>query len=411
MLHSGLNAQNGSGGDADSIKVWYTSAKDFAYNDQHEKGKKLCLKILEKDSSFADVSVLLGRIYAWDKQYDSAKLVLSHVLANSPTHYDAIDAMIDIALWTDRYEDAIRYADIGLARHKNDADFLLKKARALNYLDRSEDAVTILQQILQLDQTNKKAQTLLNSIKVRKHINKISADYAVDAFQKKNPWQFLYLQYTRPTKYFGSVTARVNYAYRYQQEGLQLEVDAYPNLKKGTYLYLNGGYAKNNVFPYTRFGLELYQKLPKSFEASVGFRYMNFEQKSLIELDSTKVLIYTATLGKYIGNYWISGRTFITPGDKGFSKSFIFILRRYLEDADNYLSLSVGTGFSPDEHRYAFIDPTLYYLKSQKVYFTYQKRFLRRFISNVGVGVAHEEYYPKTFQLKYSANVGLSYFF
>ena len=75
---------------------------------------------------------------------------------------------------------------------------------------------------------------------------------------------------------FGSVIARVNYARRFNTDGVQMEVDAYPRFGDGRYLYLNAGYSGASVFPKSRYGAEAYTSLPHAWEASVGVRSLHF---------------------------------------------------------------------------------------------------------------------------------------
>ena len=77
---------------------------------------------------------------------------------------------------------------------------------------------------------------------------------------------------------------------------------------------------------------------PKSFEASIGARYLDF--------NTSTVTIYTGSVGWYVKNYWISLRPYITPGPPGTSVSSVITVRRYFQDGDNYLGVSAGLGFS-----------------------------------------------------------------
>src|SRR5580692_9393587 len=65
---------------------------------------------------------------------------------------------------------------------------------------------------------------------------------------------------------------------------------------------------------------------------------------------SDNVLLYTASVGKWWGNYWILGRTFINPDPiVGTSKSFQVSLRKYYADSDHFIGLRFGEGASPFE--------------------------------------------------------------
>jgi len=352
---------------------------------------------------------LMGRTYAWDEKYDSARIVLNSVIEQRPGYYDAIDALIDAELLGDNYLRAIKYADIGLLYHPNDATFLYKKAKALNAFGDSEKASVILKQIIATDPSNKAAADLLLSIRKDKMVNKLTLNYWIYTFNDIDPWSFASAAYGRKTKTFGSVTVRYNYAKRYGNEGNQIEIDAYPTIAKGIYVYLNTGISNKKNFPYSRVSVEPYFKLPASFEMSVGFRYMNFDDKRIATVDSNMVMIYTGTIGKYYRDYWFSFRPYITPGKEGWSTSASITVRRYFADADSYLSLVVGTGISPDIQQYAY-DPN-YKLKSDKIALEYQQKFASRYFLNCGTGFAQEEVRAGVKRNRYSFDIGVSYLF
>jgi YaiO family outer membrane protein len=397
--------------DSASLDILFSKARSYAFNDQKVKAREMCRYILTKDFTYYDAAVLLGRTYAWDKMYDSAKTILQSVIKKRPGYYDAIDALIDIDLWTDQYTSAINNADIGLSFHPNDEAFLLKKAKALNYTGNIKGAIELLNQVLTINPSNAEASKLLFSIKENKKINKVSISYSVDAFDIQNPWNYANISFSRRTKTFGTMVARLNYANRFEKTGYQFEIDAYPTISKKSYLYFNTGYSSTSLFPIFRLTLEPYFNLGKGNEASIGIRYMNFDSTRLVTFDSNKVIIYTCTYGKYFGNYWISLRPYFTNGKMGLSKSVNITIRRYFKTADNYISLILGMGFTPDEHQNGYTSPELYNLKSDKIGLNYQQKFAKYFLVNLGAAFADEEYYPGLFRQRYSFDTGLSYIF
>ena len=136
----------------------------------------------------------------------------------------------------------------------------------------------------------------------------------------------------------GSLHLRLNYAYRFEEDALQVESDWYPKLSEKSYAYLNYGYSESTLFPTHRAGLEYFTNLPRSWEASLGGRYLSFKEN--------KVSILTASGGYYYGNYYSSLRGFLVPkseGKPGFSASFR--TRRYLKTAFQYLDLEMGGGY------------------------------------------------------------------
>jgi len=404
-----ITTQTNKSGEPERLDTLLSKARELAYNNKRGEARVICRQILFRDSTYWDAAVLMGRTYAWDSKYDSARLVLNKVIIQKAGHYDAVDALIDVELMSDNYSQAIKFADIGLIYHSKDGSFLFKKAKALNYTGKSQEASAILNQLVQADPSNKIAGDLLSKIRNDKMVNKLTLNYWIYTFSDSDPWSFGSVAIGRKTKTFGTVTARYNYARRFGNEGHQLEFDAYPTLAKGLYMYLNVGISNKKNFPYSRFSMEPYLKLPSSFEMSLGFRYMNFDNNRFAAFDSNKVIIYTGTIGKYYGNYWFSIRPYLTPGKDGWSKSASLTVRRYLADADSYFSLVVGTGFSPDEQQYAF-NPG-YYLKSNKVELEYQQKIASRFFLNCGAGYAREEIRAGTNHDRFTFDLGVSYLF
>ena len=145
------------------------------------------------------------------------------------------------------------------------------------------------------------------------------------------------------------------------------------------YMYVNGGVSNGNLFPKYRIGSEIYQKLPKSFEASFGFRHLRFQ--------SSNVTIFTGSIGKYYRNYWFSLRPFIT--------------------------LSFGNGFSPDNKNRVDGTGDIYQLQSYKAGFGFQKTISTRIIlrGNIGYGYQELEFRLGDFLNRYSFSLGINTLF
>ena len=324
----------------------FDDARNAAFGGEREKARSICRKILSEGFN-SDVALLMGRTYAWDGMYDSARIVLSKVLVEKPGNMEAFDALSDVEFWSDNYEKAIEYCDDAIKTDSTQYSFVLKKARILNSERKYDEAVTVLEEFLQKHPNQPDFLIKLKEYRPDVLKNNIKLNYTVDFFSKdfnRDPWHLVALSYGRKTK-LGTVIARVNYAHRFGEQGFQYEADAYPKLGENNYGYLNYGFSENTLFPRNRFGAEWYHNFPHAFEGSAGLRILDF---------STSVVdIYTATIGKYLGNYWISFRTYITPDQEGTSFSGFLSARRYFADSENYVGLKAGYGISPDERRNA----------------------------------------------------------
>lgn len=382
----------------------YEEARNFAFNGERAKARQICKTILLQSFN-SDVALLLGRTYAWDGKYDSTRLILNEVLARNPDNMEALDAFADVEYWSENYDKAIEYCNLALRKDSTAEAFLLKKAKILHSSEKFEDAVVTLKKLIQKNPTHTEAMKKLQEYRLDVMKNSIKLNYTIDYFDKafnRDPWQITALSYGRKTK-FGSVIARINMANRFGNTGFQYELDAWPKISENNYGYLNYGFSQSAVFPKNRFGMEWYHNFPKSFEGSIGMRMLYFS--------SSNVDIYTATLGKYIGNYWLSLRSFITPGTDGTSVSGLLQMRRYFSDPENYIGLRLGYGVSPDDNRNLIDSDQTLTLKTRSVRMEYNHIFKQVWIFNTGAVWGNEERIPGEFSGYYTFDISISRLF
>ncbi len=367
-------------------------ARNEAFNGNRDKARTYLKAILVKSPDYADVRIFLGRTYSWDGNRNEARAEFEKVLAKEPENIDALSALIDVEIWDDKHEKALELSNSGLAKHPNEPDFLFRKAKALYKLQREKESASTLQSLFVVDANHKEGLELLQTLKTAGIKNSLTVNYSVDRFERVfDAAQYSYFQYGRITRR-GSVFLRYNYSNRFNTNGHQYEVDLYPTIARGLYAYLNYGHSETSLFPLNRFGGELYFKLPKAFEGSGGLRYLFFRS-------GTKVTLYTATIGKYAGNYWFSARVFLTP-DKiaPLSSSFIFQIRRYLKDAENYIGVVGSFGFSPDVTNLSQISDdssvkaNIATLRSSRIALDYRRTFGIHWLAGASVNYAKQEY-------------------
>jgi YaiO family outer membrane protein len=170
--------------------------------------------------------------------------------------------------------------------------------------------------------------------------NRIEANYEYQNFNTDlSPWNWLSVEYTHRFDW-GSLLGRVNWADRYDDQAFQYEADAYVMLWKGAYLYLNYGVAEEGFLPERRYGAELFWSLPKAFEASVGYRRL--------EYDPPTVDLYTGSLGWYRGNWYYAVRPWVSHVEDETSLSGAFLMRRYFATRHDYCTLQVSGGEGSD---------------------------------------------------------------
>ena len=334
----------------------FKTARQLAFDGNRKEARELARSILEISPDYHDVRILLARTHSWDGNYDKARSELLYVLDKNSKYKDAYSALLDVEIWDEEYEDALKIGKKATRLFPTDISLLLKKADAYSKLGKYEQSLLTLNQAETLSPGNPQVRSMMQSIKVSRLKNTISISYNRDWFdQIFDPWNTGFVQYSSPTR-FGTLIGRLAFANRFGSSGLQPEIDFYPAIADGIYGYLNFGYSNSFLFPEFRTGSELFFRLPSSFEASAGFRFLNFSSGS--------VTILTGNLTKYWKNWMFTARPFVTPSSVGISKSINFITRRYFADADNYVSVRGGFGFSPEERRFQDVSGDVFFVKS-----------------------------------------------
>lgn len=382
----------------------YREAKDLASKGQHEAARDLCRKILAKEFD-TDVATLMARTYAWDGKYDSTRIWTSKVLNQYPDHWDALDAASDVEYWDGKYQAALNFCDVVLTGNDADEHFMLKKSKILHAMGQSDLAAVQLETLLKTYPQNAEARNDLEVIRMDLRKNWIRLDYYLDYFENSSgidPWHMTSLSYGRKTA-IGPVIARVNWAQRYGIQGLQYELDAYPKINKNNYGYLNFGYSDVSFFPTYRYGAEWYHKFPKNFEASLGMRALYFKTDQYYTI--------TGSVGKYIGNYWLSLRAYVTPDSTGTYVSGQFQARRYFSDAQNYIGLKLNYGVSPDERNRYSQSATYLGLQSQSIRLEYNHLFNKVWSTYLAPTYTHQEFPYKGYVNTYSLEVGIIRYF
>lgn len=362
-------------------------ARQTAFDGRRTEAREMLQEVLRKAPTYYEVQVFLARTYAWDGQYEQAKKEISTVLSAQPTDIDALNVLLDTDMWGEKYNDALVTADRALVAHPSNEDFLYKKALILKNLQQLKEAASQLSRLLELDPSHTKGIALMNDLKkqLMKHYVGLSSGF--DSFSKIYSGAFSSSINFGTTHKWGTSIVRLNYSDRFSLKGVQPEIEAYPRIANGVYAYVNYGYSNSVLFPNHRVGGEVFTKLPKSFEASLGARYLYFNS-------STSVVLYTGSIGYYFKNYWVSIRPYLSGDASGTSFSSTATVRYYFANSDNFLSFNLGYGFSPDERRIqsssGLSSDAISILKSQRYGVVWQKTLPANIILSV--------YFTETYQ-------------
>lgn len=314
-------------------------ARELASTGNRAKGLAVLDRLLVKDPSDSDARVLRGIVLSWEGRYDEARADLEAVLAVHKDYGDAVAALINVEMWSGHPERAEHLASAALERHPDDPALLLAYGKTLKALNRPREALEVIRHLRAVDPSNQAAIDRENSLEDSLRKWTASYDHTTEWFGNgQAPWQEEQLQMNRVTP-MGSVIVRFSHADRFSLGSQQVEIEAYPHIRRGTYAYVDLGYSPDaTLYPRYRVGAELYQNVTHGFEVSGGFRQLHF---------AGNVNIYTLSVSKYYGNWILTSRAYFTPDLSGTSQSMQFQVRRYLKSATDYWGVRYGFGATP----------------------------------------------------------------
>ncbi|WP_084668385.1 YaiO family outer membrane beta-barrel protein [Arenibacter nanhaiticus] len=380
----------------------YTKARSAAFDeDNYPKAIALLKQALAKSPDYLEVSVFLGRLYTFSDSLPKARIVFEEILQKETGHEDASLAYANLEYWNSDSPKSLTIVNSGLEKHPNSEKLGLLKAKVLKDLKRYDESRRVIDHLLKINPKLTAARSLLGSVNSSAAKNSLGLNYDFIYFDKRfdDPWHMASINYSRQTK-LGSVAARFNYANRFTTNGAQFEVDAYPRISDLFYAYVSGGISENKgIFPRYRAGFSLYANLPAAFEADAGFRFLAF---------SGSTWIYTVGVGKYYKSYWFNLRTYLTPSANSISHSYSLTTRYYLGGADDYLSLKIGTGISPDDNAnsVSFDPENIYKLKSVNMSLGYRKLLWDTNVFSFQTTLENQEYAPETRGNQLSLSIG-----
>jgi YaiO family outer membrane protein len=326
-----------------NIDSAYREARQLAFEGKRNVAETVLLSILAQNQNYSDGRLLLARIYAWDERYTPAIQHAQEVLKFAPHYVEAHEFLIDVFIWSHQYESALNEVQKTLELSQTTSALQYKKALIYYYLGQYHPALGILDSIIDGSLTEEVSQ-LKKQIQDRILKNEVSLSAGVDVFSKTfKPAYYSSLQMVRKNTW-GTFILRSNYANRFNRTGWQPEVELYPRISEKSYAFVNYGYSNSSLFPQHRFGAEWFTKLSKKIEGSIGVRHLRFQSPN-------SVWIYTNSFTWYKKSFMLTIRPSLVQGATLFTHSLLFSGRKYWNDKNDFVSLSLSNGVLPDERR------------------------------------------------------------
>ena len=220
-----------------------SDARELAFSGQRDDAFRLLEAHLDGDPDDTEARTLYGTVLSWEGRYDEARAQLQSVLGRNPTHGDALPALANVELWSDHPERAETLTAHGLIAHPASSSLYITRARALWNLSREKDALDAIDRALVVDAGNETALRLRRALRDTQGYWRANVAFGFDGFSDdRAAWAETRYSMTRQT-HLGSVTGRLYRAERFGTTDHQVEIDAYPRFREGTYAYVSGAFA------------------------------------------------------------------------------------------------------------------------------------------------------------------------
>lgn len=379
----------------------FNEAKNLAYIDELDRARYLCYDIIHRDSSYYDAALLIGRIYGWQRDFDSAMFWINKVLAVNDHYREAWLAKTDVSLWSANYREVISFCDSAINTFTQPDDFIERKNIAIERLSRlAQPNDSLLPGIGFPAEEGRFNQDQKKKI--------IFVDYLFDHFQKPyiRRWHVLSTGYGQQST-TGFYSAQINIGDLVTNGekfvsnlNYQFLLTAYPRLSSKSYAFLSYGVSPGPLFPGHYAGMEYFRNLGGGFEASLGIRYMYWNRH---------LFFFTGSVSKYFGNYWIAFRPYISQKADIFTNSYALMFRRFFANPADYLFLNLLTGHSPDQPYYLIESSGSF--SSHRGNIGLVKSFSDSYAGRISVGYQYEEYLRNKWRNRFDFSFGVMYYF
>jgi YaiO family outer membrane protein len=376
-------------------------ARTLILDGKYVEGRKIAFRALDKYPTYADILILVGRSYSWEGKNDSASIYLERAIVASPTYSDGYAAYLDNLTWSENYEQANKVlgrAKTNFATGLPD-ELIYRESRLFYFQDQYEEAYALVEPLFEKGFQQEGMLGYMQNLQRLKRVNAVGATYDYDSFFGDiSPWQTWSVYGRTRTNLTGSLIARVTQSARFDSFGTLYELDAYPSIGKNGYAYLNIGGSGASFFPKLRFGASYTHNLPKAWEAEAGYRYLGFTEVTHI---------LTASVGKYVGNWWFNFRVNVIPDPTATGTSGQLTARYYFKSAEDFFSLQLGSGVSPDEET----RDQSQLLNSYRARIGYQQLISPRFMIYGFTGYSRDELSTDNFRNNINLSLGVEYRF
>lgn len=316
------------------------SVRNAIEDNNFENAEMLLNYLLDSYPGDADAQLMRGRVLAWQKKYIEAEKDLLQVTKDTPRYTDAWDALTDLYIWINRWEDAEKSCEVCLNQDPENAAYHLKYARILITLRKYSQARTALLKARNLGADNEQISLFLEQIqRIQSPVSwegGVALDYQTFSTVNKRDWwgtvEYLKKELTNWTVLFEAAQY-----WRYDTRDGQFALEAYADAWQNAYYNLRTAMALNREFlPYYDVFGEFYQGFAGKWEGAASYRLMLFDKRD--------IHIPALAIGLYEGSFYLRYKfSYILDGSR--KAVFHYLAARYFyKTVDDYCEAAYGYG-------------------------------------------------------------------
>jgi len=313
----------------------------YAFSKRYDKALQVLEELALAHPENTDILLFGARVNAWKHDYKAAEKGFNEVLRLNPGNSEALIGLAEIASWQSRYAEALAFYEQVRERDPANADIYFRIGRVYLWDGNYDKARANFEKARSLDPQNREVQRALKMATPRiRDQNELRTEYQTESFsdaRKDYVDQRLAFQFKLST--VGPLILKANTTARYSGRDFQYGFEFYPRLWSRAYAFVDAAYSPEALYyPRTCYLAEVYQGISSSWDASLGYRRMNFAEQS--------VNVLLGSVGRYFGQYIAFFRWYYTPNGEGETLSWTVNLRRYFTDS-SYIYAAYGRGSRP----------------------------------------------------------------
>lgn len=342
LVPAGLFAQEISETNTDTL--YYHALKQYKQQN-YPAALKLSSRGLELAPEYHDIRILRVRTNWALGNMSMADEDLNLLLKDAPQYVDVKPLVIQRVKKFSAAFEALEFLDRVIPIYPEDSELKVERAIFLLQEGQRKEARELALTLLAKKGISGGERYSLQNILKRTISDEIGINYQYinfsEDYSRSDAWNLLSLEYQHNFDRT-AVIGRVNYTDRGYDDGQLYEIEAYPVFSDRFYAFANLGFSNDDIFPDFRTSASLFYNFASNFEAEVGSRVLFYDDSSYF----SGIIGLTA----YSGKFYLNLRSFLGPKRmEQLVQNYQFNLRFYLNNADNYLFLRLGSGISPDE--------------------------------------------------------------